>query len=47
MKVKKHALLWGTTRTLINNMVLGVTQGFVKELEFNGVGYKAKVSVTF
>ena len=32
--------LWGTTRTLINNMVLGVSQGFKKELEFSGVGYK-------
>jgi large subunit ribosomal protein L6 len=41
---KEARSLWGTTRTLINNMVLGVTQGFVKELEFNGVGYKAKVS---
>ncbi|MBC98437.1 MAG: 50S ribosomal protein L6 [Halobacteriovoraceae bacterium] len=36
--------LWGTTRTLINNMVTGVTTGFTKSLEFNGVGYKAAVS---
>lgn len=36
--------MWGTTRTLIHNMVHGVTQGFTKSLEFNGVGYKAKVS---
>ena len=35
--------MWGTTRTLIHNMVHGVTQGFTKGLEFNGVGYKAKV----
>ena len=36
--------MWGTTRTLISNMVVGVSKGFVKELEFNGVGYKASVS---
>lgn len=35
---------WGLSRTLINNMVTGVTTGFVKSLEFNGVGYKAVVS---
>lgn len=35
---------WGLTRTLINNMVTGVTTGFTKSLEFNGVGYKAAVS---
>jgi large subunit ribosomal protein L6 len=31
----------GTTRALINNMVVGVTQGFKKELEIRGVGYRA------
>lgn len=36
--------LWGLSRTLISNMVTGVTTGFVKSLEFNGVGYKAAVS---
>lgn len=36
--------LWGTTRTLVNNMVVGVTAGFTKTLEFNGVGYKAAIS---
>lgn len=35
--------LWGTTRTLVNNMVVGVSKGFTKSLEFNGVGYKAVV----
>ena len=35
---------WGTARTLVNNMVTGVSTGFVKSLEFNGVGYKAAVS---
>lgn len=40
----KSKALWGLTRTLINNMVVGVTDGFKKTLEFNGVGYKAAVS---
>ena len=40
---KKSRSLWGTTRTLINNMVTGVTTGFTRKLEFNGVGYKAAV----
>ena len=35
--------LWGTARTLVANMVAGVTAGFSKRLEFNGVGYKAQV----
>jgi large subunit ribosomal protein L6 len=34
---------WGTARTQISNMVIGVSTGFVKSLEFNGVGYKASV----
>ena len=38
---KKHKSLHGLTRTLINNMVIGVTQGFTKNLEINGVGYRA------
>tara|TARA_R110002072_G_scaffold534_1_gene3396 strand:+ start:7373 stop:7912 length:540 start_codon:yes stop_codon:yes gene_type:complete len=33
--------MWGTARSLINNMVVGVSEGFTKTLEFNGVGYKA------
>lgn len=37
---------WGTARTLVNNMVVGVSAGFVKSLEFNGVGYKAAVNGT-
>jgi len=36
--------LWGMSRTLLGNMVTGVTTGFVKTLEFNGVGYKAAVA---
>jgi len=35
--------LWGTWRSLINNMIIGVKDGFIKELEFKGVGYKAIV----
>jgi large subunit ribosomal protein L6 len=38
---KLHKSLHGLTRTLINNMVLGVTEGFSKSLEINGVGYRA------
>lgn len=38
---KMHRSLHGLTRTLINNMVVGVTQGFVRNLEINGVGYRA------
>ena len=33
----------GLTRALINNMVIGVTEGFTKELEINGVGWTAEV----
>jgi large subunit ribosomal protein L6 len=39
----KNRALWGLTRTLIDNMVVGVTDGFTKTLEFNGVGYRAAV----
>ena len=38
---KLHKSLHGLTRTLISNMVLGVTQGFQKSLELVGVGYRA------
>lgn len=38
---KENKALHGMTRSLINNMVLGVTEGFKKELEVNGVGYRA------
>ena len=39
--LKKMKSLHGLTRTLINNMVVGVTAGYEKKLEINGVGYKA------
>ena len=38
---KLHRSLHGLSRTLINNMVVGVTTGFTKNLEINGVGYRA------
>lgn len=37
-----HKSLHGLTRTLINNMVEGVSKGYSKELEINGVGYRAQ-----
>ncbi len=39
--LKKMKSLHGLTRTLINNMVVGVTEGYTKVLEVNGVGYRA------
>ncbi|MBB1565324.1 50S ribosomal protein L6 [Candidatus Gracilibacteria bacterium] len=36
--------LWGTTRAIISNMVIGVTEGYKKTLEINGVGYKFEVA---
>ncbi len=41
---KRLKSLHGLTRTLVDNMVKGVTQGFVKELEIQGVGYRAQVT---
>ena len=40
--LKKMKSLHGLTRTLINNMVIGVSEGYTKELEVNGVGYRAQ-----
>jgi large subunit ribosomal protein L6 len=40
--LKKMKSLHGLTRTLINNMVVGVTEGYEKKLEVNGVGYRAQ-----
>ena len=42
--LKKMKSFHGLTRTLINNMVIGVTEGFEKKLEVNGVGYRAAKS---
>jgi large subunit ribosomal protein L6 len=40
---REHKALHGTTRQLINNMIIGVTEGFSKELEIIGVGYQAQM----
>ena len=42
-KDKKTSLMWGTYRSLINNAVLGVTKGHEKNLELNGVGFRASL----
>ena len=39
--LKKMKSLHGLTRTLINNLIIGVTEGYEKRLEVNGVGYRA------
>jgi|SRR3989344_4689219 len=41
---KKEKSLWGLSRALINNLVEGVTKGFEKKLEVNGVGFKVQVT---
>jgi large subunit ribosomal protein L6 len=43
-ETKRARAMWGTTRAMLNNLVVGVTKGFEKKLEINGVGYKAAVS---
>ncbi len=43
---KEMKQIHGTTRSLINNMIVGVTEGFTKELELVGIGYRASVSGT-
>ena len=40
---KKARQQWGMTRTMVENLVVGVTTGFKKELEISGVGYRAQV----
>ena len=39
---KEHTALHGMTRALLNNMIVGVSQGFKKELDVNGVGYRVE-----
>ncbi len=41
---KEAKALWGTSRQLINNIIVGVSEGFEKKLEINGVGFKAQCS---
>jgi large subunit ribosomal protein L6 len=38
---KRHRSIHGLTRSLLNNMIIGVSEGYVKELELVGVGYRA------
>ncbi len=40
---KPHRSLHGLTRTLVNNMVIGVTQGYEKKLQVVGIGYRAEL----
>lgn len=40
---KRARSMWGMQRTLVNNLVEGVTNGFTKTLELNGVGYRAQM----
>ncbi len=40
-ETKRARSMWGTSRTLVNNLVTGVTKGFEKRLEITGVGYRA------
>jgi len=42
-ELRQHRALHGTARSLINNMILGVTKGYVKDLEIHGVGLRAAV----
>ena len=42
----RHRALHGLTRTLVNNMITGVTTGFTKGLEISGVGYRAQLQGT-
>lgn len=41
---KQARALWGMSRTMINNLMVGVSKGFEKKLEINGVGYKAALA---
>ncbi|MBE7186215.1 MAG: 50S ribosomal protein L6 [Methylobacterium mesophilicum] len=41
---KRAQAMWGMSRAMVNNLVTGVSKGFEKRLEINGVGYKAAVA---
>jgi large subunit ribosomal protein L6 len=45
-KTKKSTAVWGLTRAIVNNMIEGVTQGYVKKLELQGVGFRMAVAGT-
>ncbi len=40
---KRAQTMWGMQRTLVNNMVVGVSQGYKVDLQINGVGYRAQI----
>jgi large subunit ribosomal protein L6 len=42
--MERARAMWGMSRTLVNNLVTGVTQGFTSKLEIQGVGYRAQVA---
>ncbi len=44
--LKRHKAFHGLTRSLLNNMIVGVSEGFEKKLEINGVGYRAQLQGT-
>ena len=44
---KRARTMWGTSRSLVNNVVVGVSEGFTRRLEINGVGYRAAVQGRF
>jgi large subunit ribosomal protein L6 len=43
-EMERAAAMWGLSRTLVNNLVVGVTEGFQQKLEIQGVGYRAQVA---
>ncbi|WP_026606352.1 50S ribosomal protein L6 [Methylocapsa acidiphila] len=43
-ETKRARAMWGMTRSIVNNLVIGVSQGFERKLEITGVGYKAAVA---
>ncbi len=42
--MERGRAMWGMQRTLVNNLVVGVSQGFTERLDINGVGYRAAVA---
>ena len=40
---KRARMMWGTSRTLVANLVTGVSEGFTRKLDITGVGYRAQV----
>jgi large subunit ribosomal protein L6 len=43
-ETKRARAMWGMTRSMVNNIVVGVSKGFERKLEITGVGYKAAVA---